>query len=264
MNEKIEQLRVRGFRSLGTDVRLSLRTSMALVGGPGSGASDLCDALRFLRECVHEGLDVALARRGGLEALLHEGTDSFELEVMAGHGVWSFVVARAPDRPFRVERESMRYDDVGDRFIYEYRAEDGRWTGYDKPWPHVAREPGPGRLGLPTLTDEPFFRELLPVLRQIWFASPSAARGVAGGVEDGFSQWLRATDSSLKVLEEPERALPPAALPALVEALQRMLPWERVLLSTQEPALVEWLSRDRPTVELRAGLLRAIPLERRG
>lgn len=263
MYEKIEELRVRGFRSLGAEVKLRLRTSMALVGGPGSGASELCDALRFLQECVQEGLDVALERRGGLEALLQEGTDSFELEVLAGHGNWSFVVGRALDRPFRVERESMHYFDVGDRLVYDYQAEDGRWTGHSKPWLEVAREPGPGRLGLPTMTEEPFFRELLPVLRQMWFASPSGASFIDGDAEGGFSRWLRATDSSLVVLEEPERTLSPEKLPGFVEAIHRVSRWERVLLSTQSPALMKWLSRNGPTVEVRAGVLRAIPFERR-
>ncbi|HYO70273.1 MAG TPA: AAA family ATPase, partial [Archangium sp.] len=66
----ITKLTIYNFRSLGSGVELTLGPLTALVGINGSGKSNVCDALRFVSECLRDGLDAAVSRRNGIGSLI--------------------------------------------------------------------------------------------------------------------------------------------------------------------------------------------------
>ncbi len=61
----IEEIRIANFKSFGDDFILALSPFSVFIGPNAAGKSNLMDAFRFLRECVAEGLEAAVARRAG-------------------------------------------------------------------------------------------------------------------------------------------------------------------------------------------------------
>jgi predicted ATPase len=68
----IEELRISGYRAF-ENARLQLDDLTVLVGRNGAGKSTLIDALEFVRDALTDSLANALERRGGIQALLHQG-----------------------------------------------------------------------------------------------------------------------------------------------------------------------------------------------
>lgn len=64
----LTRLAVKNYRSL-LDVDLSLRPLTVLVGENGTGKSNVCDVLRFVRDALSYGLQQAVEMRGGMSAL---------------------------------------------------------------------------------------------------------------------------------------------------------------------------------------------------
>lgn len=70
----IEELRLAGYRAF-ENARLQLDDLTVLVGRNGAGKSTLIDALEFVRDALSDSLANALERRGGIQALLHHGSN---------------------------------------------------------------------------------------------------------------------------------------------------------------------------------------------
>jgi predicted ATPase len=69
---RIEEIRLQNFRAI-ENARLTLSDLTFLVGRNGAGKSSILDAVEFMREAMTEGLNIALARRGGLLTLHRRG-----------------------------------------------------------------------------------------------------------------------------------------------------------------------------------------------
>ena len=77
----ISDLRVRNFKSL-ANVNLELARPTVLIGRNDAGKSNIIDVLRFVRDCVTDGLDKALTDRHGIEGVRRFGrTRPFEVEI---------------------------------------------------------------------------------------------------------------------------------------------------------------------------------------
>lgn len=67
---KLSSVAIKNYKSL-RDVELSLRTLSVFVGRNGSGKSNFADALDFLAVAYSDGLEHAVARKGGFENIAH-------------------------------------------------------------------------------------------------------------------------------------------------------------------------------------------------
>lgn len=92
----------------------------ALVGINGSGKSNVGDALRFLSECLREGLDTAVSRRNGINSLIRWSSIAplpMDLDVQVsnahGKGRWSFGLIQKPDGTFEVYGEHGEWQPSG-------------------------------------------------------------------------------------------------------------------------------------------------------
>ncbi len=61
----IEEIKITNFKSFGDELSLRLSPFSVFVGPNAAGKSNLIDAFRFLRDCIADGLEAAVARRGG-------------------------------------------------------------------------------------------------------------------------------------------------------------------------------------------------------
>ena len=64
----ITRLVIKNYRSL-ADVEIALSPLTILVGENATGKSNTIDVLRFVRDVIKDGFDMALQNRGGLSAL---------------------------------------------------------------------------------------------------------------------------------------------------------------------------------------------------
>lgn len=65
----VTRITVSNYKSLGEDVDLHLGPLIALVGPNGSGKSNIADVFQFLADALRQGLDWAVARRGGFRGI---------------------------------------------------------------------------------------------------------------------------------------------------------------------------------------------------
>src|SRR5258708_5778985 len=65
----ITTMRVSNFRSLAENVKVDFGRFTALVGPNGSGKSSVVDALRFVADCMHMGLNGAITSRSGINGV---------------------------------------------------------------------------------------------------------------------------------------------------------------------------------------------------
>ena len=130
----ITRVQVKNFRNL-ADVDVHLSPLTVLVGRNGAGKSTFLDALRFVRDALEKGLDIAISQSGGIESVRrktlrgrpHDIEISLELDLELDHRKvptkYSFVIGTGQQEKRRVKQESVRIEsDV----IFETRA--GKWA----------------------------------------------------------------------------------------------------------------------------------------
>ncbi len=112
----ITKLVVSNYRSLGESVEIPLGQLTALVGINSAGKSAILDVLRFLSDCVRDGVAAALTKRNGLGAIRRRCetpnlpvTIRTEMRFDLGEAFWEF---------------SLQEDERGDYIIGH---ETGRW-----------------------------------------------------------------------------------------------------------------------------------------
>jgi predicted ATPase len=177
----IERLIVSNYRSLGENVTLELGPLTALVGPNGSGKSNTVDALRFVSDCMHQGLSGAITSRNEIGSVRRwSGSHPFDIEIGLSLSLdgdrraeYSFVIRG--DRPdaYQVNREAARVS--GPEGEASFLMIDGFWADGTA---GLAPAPDPRSLALPIVGGDARFQPLLRVLQRISIYSifPSTLR----------------------------------------------------------------------------------------
>ncbi|WP_380161776.1 AAA family ATPase [Kineococcus sp. R86509] len=221
----IRQLWVSNFRSLGDNVHVRLTPLTALVGINGSGKSNILDALRFVRDALTDGLDVAVARRLGIERLRRVATYSrprnlsvdVEVVVDGQSSTYGFSLAASTGGTYRVAREYLSQWDAAGVETPIFEVSKGRAVrvpaGLD---PAVVAD----ELIMPSISAHQQVRGVIDALRQVRvhsifpreLASPQPV-GKTPPMDDNGSNWAAVI-----------RSLSAERHDQLVSALSRVLP----------------------------------------
>ncbi|MBX3226792.1 MAG: AAA family ATPase [Labilithrix sp.] len=162
----IKRLKVSRFRSLGNDVTIDFGPLTVLVGQNGAGKSNTIDALVFLADCMHLGLEGAITKRSGIGAIRHAGSGGRPYDVTIGveieredvRGTYEVVLAGERAGEYRVKRELASIE-RGATFVVE----NGQFTGPA----NLNLVVEPTALALTALAGEARFAPLAQSLRSI-------------------------------------------------------------------------------------------------
>ncbi len=131
----ITRVQVKNFRNL-ADIDVHLGPLSVLVGRNGTGKSTFLDVLRFVRDALRLGLDIAVGHRGGINALLSWSPTaeinhieiSLEVEEDDGAAYYSFLLVRGQEEVCYVKHELLELvsSDQSTRTSFETR--DGKWV----------------------------------------------------------------------------------------------------------------------------------------
>lgn len=168
----IRTLRVSNFRSLGPDVTVELGSFTALVGANGSGKSSVLDALQFVADAMHLGLEGAVTHRTGIGAIRRFQETGHPYDVSVGVSVtteeidasYSFTLKGDRAEEYRVGRERADIVDRRTQARTSFEARNGAWH---EPPPDVRPHVGPTTLALPLLAGDERFLRLGDALRRI-------------------------------------------------------------------------------------------------
>ncbi len=108
----ITEVTISNYKSLGDDVRLSLEAMTALVGTNGSGKSNVADVFQFVAESLTVGLEAAIARRHGINAVRcwssgrpNNVTIQMQIREKEFRGSYGFTLAGSSVEDYRVKAE---------------------------------------------------------------------------------------------------------------------------------------------------------------
>ncbi len=128
----LRRLRISNYRSIAAGVALDLEPLTVLVGPNGAGKSNLVDALQFLADCMHLGLDGAVTKRSGIAAVRRWSSGRpFNVELGAdlslqGHQAhFSFTLAGSSAADYQVKSERAELMSGTERSAYA--VENGQW-----------------------------------------------------------------------------------------------------------------------------------------
>lgn len=167
----IERIYISNFRSIGQSGSLTLGPLTALVGINGSGKSNVGDALRFMSECLREGLDAAVSKRNGIGSLIRwssgrpfDLTLSVTIKSPQGEGDWSFILAQEGGGAFYVKAEWAKWAPSGSSTPHSFWVKEGQWVDHPS-----SLEPALERtsLALPLIAGDSRFHELAAELKSI-------------------------------------------------------------------------------------------------
>lgn len=166
----IHRLIASNYRSLGEGVEIAFGRLTALVGPNGSGKSNVADALRFVSDCLRIGLEAAVTKRHGIDAIrrFSEG-HPFDLTIhidVGGDdqrsGFYEFVLAGDRAEEYRVKREVAEFGGALDRARFEIA--EGQWkSGPQELRPKVDRL----SLALPLVAADERLAPLANALRDV-------------------------------------------------------------------------------------------------
>lgn len=128
----ITSLHLRNFRSF-SDSTITMGRLAVLVGLNGAGKSNLIDGLRFLRESLDAGLEIAITRRGGITSVRRAPVPTgrpadveigVELELDDAKGEYRIVIEAVSGGDWRVKSEYFSHSPtLGHRVTFERSAE---------------------------------------------------------------------------------------------------------------------------------------------
>jgi predicted ATPase len=169
----ITRLHVSNYRSLDRDVSVDLGALTVLVGQNGSGKSNVADVLQFLADCMHIGLESAITKRHGINAVRRWSSGrpfNVTIAVAVGrgsvHAQYEFTLAGDRAEEYRVKAEKALVTAGGTTHEYSVEAEgDGvRWaSGPENLRPKVDRL----NLVLPLVAGDERFGPLAEELRRV-------------------------------------------------------------------------------------------------
>ena len=192
----ITRVRVKNFRSL-ADVDVTLGPLTVLVGRNGAGKSAFVDALNFLRDALHSGIDEAMRKRNGLRMLQTRHADGLIREIAIEVSIklenfsaeYGFAVASREQGAYSISHEFLRVLS-GDTSRVMFEIKNGQMEVFnsslkqmelDNVGGHVAEgntlpDPSPvyyfnfdpARLILPQLSNgRPYTSEMPQIMRQL-------------------------------------------------------------------------------------------------
>lgn len=165
----IRRIHASRFRSLGKNVEVEFGRLTVLVGQNGAGKSNTIDSMVFLADCMHLGLDGAVTKRGGIQAIrfAHAQGRPFdvslrvEIEHEDAKGQYEIVLTGDRIEEYRVKREEAIVIRGGESV--SFRVDDGVWSGPSDLRPRVER----ASLALTLLAGDERFAPLAAALRSV-------------------------------------------------------------------------------------------------
>jgi predicted ATPase len=171
----IERLRVKNYRSL-ADIDIELGSMNVFVGKNGSGKSSIIDALRFVRDAVAQGIDVAISNQRGINSFrrwsakgrpydisiqlnfrqdIERDRDSQENQSWLGE--YSFTLGSEGRGEYRVKWERLEITfSKGIQRILEIR--NGQWVEFPSDLQHYFTVPISG-----SVLNLPRYKDILPI-----------------------------------------------------------------------------------------------------
>ena len=130
MKRPVDQISIRGYKSIRELEDLSLRSLNVLIGANGSGKSNFVSAFRLLNRIVDRSLQVFVGQAGGADVLLHFGaqtTDQIALDLTfsQGHNGYRCTLVPTADDTLIFDKEQCWFHDV-DRYQAPYDVSLGR------------------------------------------------------------------------------------------------------------------------------------------
>jgi predicted ATPase len=171
----IERLRVKNYRSL-ADVDIDLGSMTVFVGKNGSGKSNIVDVLRFVRDAITHGLDVAISNQRGVNSFRRWSAKgrpyditirlNFRQEFDTNHhpqenqswvGEYGFTLGSESRGEYRVKWERLEITfSKGLQRILEIR--NGQWIEFPSDLQHYFTVPISG-----SILNLPRYKDILPI-----------------------------------------------------------------------------------------------------
>jgi predicted ATPase len=163
-------MRVSNFRSLAENVRVDFGRFTALVGPNGSGKSSVVDALRFVADCMHMGLNGAITSRSGINGVRRwSGGHPYNLglqvqmQLDSGPAAYEFELVGDSNEEYSLKSEAAVLANEQGGSV-RFRIESGEWAvGPDNLRPPVNRQ----TLALPLVGGDKRFEPLFQALQTI-------------------------------------------------------------------------------------------------
>lgn len=169
----ITELRIKNYRSFAEET-VHLERLTVLVGRNAAGKSNLVDVVRFVRDALQSGLDIAISKRGGMSALRRWSAKGrpYDVEValkldLNSYSInYSFTLGSATRGDYQIKEELCTFQQE-DRVIDSFEIKKGEWrTGPEE----IRKTATQARaLTLPLLTGLPRFEQLYEFLTQMSF-----------------------------------------------------------------------------------------------
>lgn len=165
----IRRIVASNYRSLGEDVTVNLGALTALVGPNGSGKSNVADVLRFVSDCLRMGLEAAITKRHGIDAVRRFSSGHpfdlsihIDIEDAGMTGFYEFVLGGDRAEEYQVKREVAEFGNAIGQARFEVA--DGKWlSGPSDLRPKIDRL----ALALPLVAADERFAPLANALRQL-------------------------------------------------------------------------------------------------
>jgi predicted ATPase len=112
MGEIIDQITIRGFKSIKALNGFKLRNINVLIGPNGAGKSNFVSFFQMLRELIEQRLQIYLSTHGGADAHLYLGpreTKSLDAELLFGQNGYEFSLVPTADNRLAFAEENTLY-----------------------------------------------------------------------------------------------------------------------------------------------------------
>ncbi len=140
MSNALDHIRIKGFKSI-RELDIELRPLNVLIGANGAGKSNFVSFFRFIQEMAVTKLELAVAKHGGADAILHFGakvTRQLDAEFHFQNNAYSVrFVPVAENKLFNVENKPFNVEDK--LFIAEEKAAYTTHIGTHAPPPEAVR-----------------------------------------------------------------------------------------------------------------------------
>jgi predicted ATPase len=113
MSEIIDNITIKGFKSIKNLDRFPLKHINVLIGSNGAGKSNFVSFFRLLRDLIEQKLQLALATQGGADACLYLGpreTKELSVQLLFGQNSYEFALVPTVDNKLVFTNEAATYD----------------------------------------------------------------------------------------------------------------------------------------------------------